>query len=319
MFASWLRRESEVKVGTWEETDVFQASCGGKAMTHREASVKNYHHILRWRAPLEGSGDVIFRVLLKQGATNGGFFYWPMVDGDLMLLEGPSADLSFPGEKWVAGNVEETCTEICNGQMRYCDRSATLDGTLNDYNDVKSSLSCQIPLLSTCESSPPVRDSDGYCWFENRDACSSQTGETTNICDAKIQVPLGSERLCPCAQALPFSPIFEAEGAAGGSGASGGSIAVSVALVVGVMILCIGLSCAAIYYYSHQKENVAEIKHTNFDHEAQVPSAPRRQPGGFQGRKVPPPPPMPSLKKSKIASPRSQYLNAVWAADGARI
>ena len=92
-----------------------------EAMTHKEASVKNYHHVLRWRAPEAGSGDVIFRVIVKQGSTNGGFFYWPMLEGDLMLLEDSTPSpmpTDYPGEQWVAGSIDQTCTEICASKSR---------------------------------------------------------------------------------------------------------------------------------------------------------------------------------------------------------
>merc|ERR1719499_1480067 len=188
--------KEEIKVGEWEATDIdnFQVSCDGKAMTHTNAKVKKFHHVFRWRAPQSGSGDVIFRVIVKTGSTNGGWFYWPMETGDLMLFEGvqqPSA------KEWVKGNIGMTCEEVCHSRNQMCDRSVVLDGSLDLYEDVKTDQSCQLPLLSKNTASAPSRDADGFCYFQNSEL---NDAPTTNICDASsgAENEFESERLCPC-------------------------------------------------------------------------------------------------------------------------
>merc|ERR1711997_894018 len=127
-----------------------------------------------------------------------------------MLLEEDSSsdddqtEQHLPGQEWLAGDISQTCTQICNAQNRACDRSVPLNGTLGLYDEMKSSLSCQRPLLSTCLKSAATRDDDGYCWFENRGddgsgLCGSDDSnlEDANICDVKLENSPGTERLCP--------------------------------------------------------------------------------------------------------------------------
>lgn len=277
--------KDEVKVGSWEETDnIFQVGCGGQAMTHREASIKNYHHMFRWRAPPAGSGDVIFRVIVKQGSTNGGFFYWPMTAGDLMLFEDNSEDLpnELSGEKWIPGDILQTCTQICNAQNRACDRSVSLNGTLDLYDEMKPSLSCQRPLLSTCTKSAPTRDQDGFCWFENRDSgCEDSNPESANICDIKVENSPGSERLCPCGESLPPN--------ANASNENGSSSSVGIAFAgIGVVVVLIAIAAFCFYnYFSREKKS-----HVTFDPESQQPGAGKQIEG--------------------MVSPTVRYLDGLW-------
>lgn len=189
--------KEEVKLGTWEVTNsMFQVSepCSGQAVTHRNADPKPYNNVFRWKAPEVGSGDVIFRVVIKQGSTNMGHFWWPMTDGDLMLTEGPTETIS----EWFSGDLSLTCMEICALQQRACDRSMPT-GSLDFYDQhVGKTQSCQKPLLSTCSRTAPTRDEDGYCWFDNQDSgLCDQSQPVVNICDA-VEVASGSSKLCPC-------------------------------------------------------------------------------------------------------------------------
>jgi len=189
--------KEEVKLGMWEVTNsMFQVSepCNGQAITHSNADPKPYHNVFRWKAPEAGSGDVMFRVVIKQGSTNMGHFWWPMTSGDLMLTEGPTESIS----EWFSGDVSLTCAAICAAQNRECDRSMPT-GNLGHYSDhVGKTQSCQLPLLSTCSRTAPSRDEEGYCWFDNQDSgLCDQSLPSTNICDA-LEVAGGSERLCPC-------------------------------------------------------------------------------------------------------------------------
>lgn len=189
--------KDEVKLGSWEVTNkMFQVSepCNGQAITHRNADPKPYHNVFRWLAPEAGSGDVMFRVVIKQGSTNMGHFWWPMTAGDLMLTEGSTSSIS----EWFSGDVSQTCAQICAAENRECDRSMPT-GNLDHYSDhVGKTQSCQLPLLSTCSRTAPSRDEEGYCWFDNQDSgLCDQTLPSTNICDA-VEVAGGSERLCPC-------------------------------------------------------------------------------------------------------------------------
>lgn len=187
----------EVKLGSWEVTNnMFQVSepCDGQAVTHRNADPKPYNNVFRWKAPEAGSGDVMFRVVIKQGSTNMGHFWWPMTSGDLMLTEGPTESIS----EWFSGDVSSTCTEICAAEGRECDRSMPT-GSLDLYSEhVGKTQGCQAPLLSTCSRTAPSRDDEGFCWFDNQDSgLCDQSQPVINICDA-VEVAGGSSRLCPC-------------------------------------------------------------------------------------------------------------------------
>merc|ERR1719492_134752 len=100
-------------------------------MTHKNAKVKRYHHAFRWQAPPAGSGDVIFRVIVKVGSTNGGWFYWPMKSGDLTIREHsiPPTTLNDVVTKWYVGELDETCSQTCQKLNRECDRTAVLNNT----------------------------------------------------------------------------------------------------------------------------------------------------------------------------------------------
>ena len=105
---------TETKVGSWEvplqEPVKFwsppdEPGCGGRAVMHRYAEPKHYLERLVFRAPPAGTApSITFRVLIKQGDTNMGAFYWPHVPasdtpdlpplagrsgGDLVLFEAP--------------------------------------------------------------------------------------------------------------------------------------------------------------------------------------------------------------------------------------
>merc|ERR1719242_361644 len=87
--APGCRGVTETRVGSWEltgETNYYLRSCP-EVLTHTNAEIKKYTETYRWIAPTEGLGGVYFRVIVKRGSTNGGWFYWPMAAGDLYLDE----------------------------------------------------------------------------------------------------------------------------------------------------------------------------------------------------------------------------------------
>lgn len=70
------------KVGTFAlppGDDMFwtPGGCQDRAVMHRNAGQKKFHHEFRWRAPKAGTGRVRFHALVKRGETNTGEFYWP--------------------------------------------------------------------------------------------------------------------------------------------------------------------------------------------------------------------------------------------------
>ena len=77
--------EHERKVGSWEiplESDGKfwlppDPACEGRSLMHADAELKGYQERFVFRAPPLGTGTITFRVLVKQGETNKGAFYWP--------------------------------------------------------------------------------------------------------------------------------------------------------------------------------------------------------------------------------------------------
>ena len=212
------------KVGAWEiprlDPPIFwtppdySCSCGGScpgaSVMHYTADPKPYSVELPWRAPnVSGTGKVTFRVLLKQGETNGGAFYWPTAPAmaakqDLQLAE--AADDRSKKLKWVTAGVRQNCDEAC--------KAATLGGC--DADALKSAASspsamlsvvgpfraCSTPVLtaaaSTAASAPRVSSrGDGWCFV-------AATGGGQPTCAARPPIngtdghDVREARLCPC-------------------------------------------------------------------------------------------------------------------------
>ena len=97
----------ENKVGRWEIPIEANArfwsppdpGCEGRSLMHADAELKNYRERFIFRAPPPNTGPITFRLLVKQGETNKGAFYWPsagngdappawgVAGGDLVLQE----------------------------------------------------------------------------------------------------------------------------------------------------------------------------------------------------------------------------------------
>ena len=117
---------AETKVGSWEIPPEsprrfwtpLDSDCGGKTLMHADARPKRFHHSFHFRAPPAGTGSIIFRVLVKQGYTNGGAFYWPLAPAmpnakdDLALTEG--APLGNSAAWFTSATAGATCAEVGN-------------------------------------------------------------------------------------------------------------------------------------------------------------------------------------------------------------
>jgi len=185
----------EEKVGGWEIYDDNWQTSTPEVITHTSAKKKPFHTVFRFRTPPAGTGPIVFRVLLKQGATNGGRFYWPMLEGDLQLNEAGASALASP-RMWIQGSSRATCAQTCASRAMTCDTSA--DVTITAHEEVKSSVSCGFPLMSSCLSGSPYLD-NGRCYFNNPSLCErgNETAQATtmNVCGLP---PAGADGLCPC-------------------------------------------------------------------------------------------------------------------------
>lgn len=187
----------ETKVGSWIPLapNNFKKSLGDeKVITHSQSRVARRHEVFRFRTPKSGTGPIIFRVLLKQGATNGGAFYWPMMKGDLQLLESKTAAPS--PVVWLQAKVGQTCSTACNAVGKTC--QSNTPATPNVYQtSVKNTASCRYPILSDCLIGSVRIDADNYCTFDDRALCKAGTSPN-DICGNTV---LGGKEtsLCPCA------------------------------------------------------------------------------------------------------------------------
>ena len=93
-----------------------------------QAETKGYVERFLFRAPPAGTGPLTFRVLIKQGDTNRGAFYWPnggapprpgVAGGDLVLSEAQTSK----EQLWFRGLPGATCREVCRA---IATRSATM-------------------------------------------------------------------------------------------------------------------------------------------------------------------------------------------------
>ena len=221
----------EHKVGTWhialDETPRFwlppDPGCGRHALMHSDAELKSYQERFVFQAPPAGTGPITFRVLVKQGETNKGAFYWAssantaanqptvlqrpsrgVAGGDLVLSEAVDG-LGTGGVQWLRAADRavdwpgaQSCTDVCSNAGLTCDdaalRAASSESAL--LPQIDSSFLCVPPLLSGCVGAPRMSGlGDGFCWY--RDATCPDSGTTP--CD---EVPLddyaSSLRLCAC-------------------------------------------------------------------------------------------------------------------------
>ena len=219
MYAVRADDPTEAKVGTFEiprEASPRFAlmggeGCDGRTLVQRSALPKRFHERFWFRAPPAGTGAIVFRVLIKQGATLGGAFYWPTAPsagtaappqdgvsgGDLALNE--IAAPATPAVVWVRGSEGQPCDSVCALRGASCDATeftaaASSTGLLSV---ISSQQLCVRPLLGSCDAFAPAMSGlrDGWCWFVDTKGCAPPAASQ---CAA---TPPGKEtglRLCPC-------------------------------------------------------------------------------------------------------------------------
>eukprot|EP00494_Astrolonche_serrata_P023971 UN24229 len=88
-----------------------------------------------------------------------------MTAGDLYVDEGPEENIV----QWYAGAVSKNCDAICSDNGGSCVPTENQPGSLEFYErHIRKTQACRLPLLSSCKSSAPIRDSNGFCTFENK-------------------------------------------------------------------------------------------------------------------------------------------------------
>ena len=223
MYAVRVGDANEVKVGSWEIAEEVpprfvtppDPGCDGRALMHASANGKNYYHRFSFRAPPAGTGAIVFRVLIKQGDTNGGAFYWPgplssappsagVACGDLVLTEGVAA----AAQTWFRGASMETCVDTCASRGLACDE-ATMAAALESNalpSEINRHFLCQRPTLASCEPDDvgmlaTTSLPDRLCW-SGRPASTCPAGAppsvpATPLCDLS-PTRADVRRFCAC-------------------------------------------------------------------------------------------------------------------------
>ena len=220
----------EHKVGTWQialdETPRFwtppDPGCGRHALMHGDAELKGFQERFVFQAPPAGTGPITFRVLVKQGETNKGAFYWAasvntsasqptvlqrpsrgMPGGDLVLSE--AGEGAADSVQWIRAADRaadwpgaQSCTAVCASAGLTCNDTALAAASSEAalLPQLERDFLCVPPLLSGCLGAPRMSGlGDGFCWY--RAATCPDSGMTP--CD---EVPTddyaSSIRLCAC-------------------------------------------------------------------------------------------------------------------------
>jgi hypothetical protein len=157
-------------VGDWQIVpgDEFglPETCGGRKVAHTNANLKSLHTRFLWSAP-KGTGEVVFRVLIKQGEQNKGNFYWPAKE--LRLTEGASPPPAT--QQTVIGAPGQACADVCYKQTPstpYCNAAAmnavTSQAAL--VTTIANQVPVRTPYLAQCAyAGTPQITAEGYATF----------------------------------------------------------------------------------------------------------------------------------------------------------
>ena len=216
-------KQNTVGEWSWPKGAPFQTpqSCGGSVVTHIDADLKPLHTRFYWK-PTVGTGDVTFRILIKQGEQNKGNFFW--AEKQLKLTEGvapveyalpPSNNTSpdFEPEplsgpivsQVVVGGSGMSCADVCNKNTPatpFCDHDAIKN--INTVAALQSAArgiqTCRLPILAGCPYAGGARvTNDGYCSYRSND--------TTTCPPAFQNISEPEPNLCFTASATVASPI----------------------------------------------------------------------------------------------------------------
>mmetsp|Transcript_7216 Transcript_7216/g.8152 ORF Transcript_7216/g.8152 Transcript_7216/m.8152 type:complete len:1138 (-) Transcript_7216:198-3611(-) len=206
------------KVGTWESFDEtyfwMPPNCNGAVM-HLSAAPKHYLHTFRFRAPAAGTGPITFQGLIKRGEANLGEFYWPNLNGELVLQEAVA-----PPRSWYVGSNGATCEETC-APHGGCDEalmnSLSSHSTETFYRQLSRHATCTLPLLDASCDPTPMMGPDGWC------SVPGEQCELDMVVKCQVRAEATHKPLCACGtqgapRAADIVPVCI--GAASGKGPS---------------------------------------------------------------------------------------------------
>lgn len=163
-------------VGDWivDPNSAFrygEDASGLGCVTHRNAELKHYRNVFRFKVPEAGVGTIKIRAMVKVGLAFpvlDGNFYWgnDAAVGHLTLTEG-----SVQTQTWFEGAPGQSCDEVCSIQGGTCDLE-----TLSDIGSSRSkfysmakaySPNCMEPIMTGCGPATPSVGSEG-CFFHDK-------------------------------------------------------------------------------------------------------------------------------------------------------
>lgn len=222
-------------VGEWDipgdTNSLIHTPCGNKGVAlHVSAEVKPLLVRVHWRAPANGTGNVTFHSLIKEGPANTGEFYWTGRKGvPLSLDEGEPTR-----QTWWAAEAGESCQTVCEAEGLPCQQSRlhTMDSVEKFEAHIGTEVACNLPLLNGCSSGDPMIDTkNSFCYFHHNQ-CKKLTGRPSPPLLCSTPVEDSHRRFCPCGFVVDNTKL---------SGAPTATGALHPLAVVGALLLLLGL------------------------------------------------------------------------------
>lgn len=192
--------ENEMKVGEWAfrpDSGFWlpkNDGCDGKSVLHTSASKFAYHEEFRFRPPVNMTGSLTFRCLLKYGLafpSLDGSFFWPNKKDVTLTNAGRSATKQ---QIWFSGKEGESCSQACYNAGVGCSQDK-LDDMASDPGKLKTEISIEVPsfepLFAGCSSAHPYFVQGSLVAFLDS-TCAKQSQ-----CSGSVP---GKSRICPCGE-----------------------------------------------------------------------------------------------------------------------
>jgi len=172
----------EKEVGDWrvDPNSAFRFGRGPdgiSCVTHRNAELKHYLNVFKFRAPPKGTGTIKFNVIVKVGLA------FPVLDGTFFYPNAAPLTLREDGvvaQKWFEGEAGKSCDDVCGDFGMKCDLPTltTIGNDKETFIEVATAFSpsCMGPIMPGCSASAPSVGSEG-CFYHD------------SVCEDKPIVP----------------------------------------------------------------------------------------------------------------------------------
>eukprot|EP01114_Cavostelium_apophysatum_P019332 TRINITY_DN61_c0_g1_i1.p1 TRINITY_DN61_c0_g1~~TRINITY_DN61_c0_g1_i1.p1 ORF type:complete len:1021 (-),score=244.73 TRINITY_DN61_c0_g1_i1:110-3172(-) len=162
-------------VAPWESIPGHQCA---KSLMHASAQTKPYFLRFRYLGPVNGTGTVTFKTLIKWGDPNTGAFYWP---NQTFQLTESSVQSTRP--EFEMTNVGESCSDHCDAKDMECDEEAI--GMINSpmaWSELSYAVPCNLPYVNTSGPAGYIDNATDYCYYGNKVSCDAQAEGTSRVC-----------------------------------------------------------------------------------------------------------------------------------------